>query len=219
MSTASVDYSFECGATKRRQSYLKVGKRLFDIAFVLAVIPFILPLVGIAAALLAMEGGRPFYWQHRVGREGRVFSMMKLRSMVPNADQMLDSYLASNPAARREWNEKQKLTNDPRITRLGSILRKTSLDELPQFWNVLIGEMSVVGPRPMMVDQQDLYPGTAYYTVRPGITGLWQISRRNTTSFASRTHFDAYYCRTVSLKKDLQIIIRTAFVMVRGTGC
>ncbi|MAC81905.1 MAG: sugar transferase [Rhodobacteraceae bacterium] len=219
MSTTSVDCSFDYARPKHRRVYQRLGKRLLDVCFVLLALPIVLPLVLLAAALLAMESGRPFYRQDRIGRNGRVFSMVKLRSMVPDADKMLAAYLEANPEALKEWSEKQKLTCDPRITRMGGLLRKTSLDELPQLWNVLMGDMSIVGPRPMMVSQKHLYPGTAYYSVRPGITGLWQISRRHTSSFAARTHFDAHYCRTISLKKDLQIILRTVTVVLRGTGC
>lgn len=219
MSTTSVDCSFDYAVPRHRRIYQKAGKRVLDICFVLMALPIVLPVVVVAACLLTLEGGRPFYRQDRIGRNGRVFSMVKLRSMVPHADRMLAAYLEANPEALAEWSEKQKLTNDPRITRLGGLLRKTSLDELPQLWNVLMGDMSIVGPRPMMVSQKHLYPGTAYYSVRPGITGLWQISRRHTSSFAARTHFDAFYCRTISLKKDLQIILRTVTVVLRGTGC
>lgn len=211
--------SHEGAWTSQRGMYPRIGKRLLDVSFVLLALPFALPLVIIAALLLIIESGHPFYFQDRIGKNGKVFRIMKLRSMVPNADKLLAEYLAGNPEAREEWDKKQKLENDPRITPVGSLLRKTSMDELPQLWNVLRGDMSIVGPRPMMVDQRDLYPGTAYYTVRPGITGLWQVSRRNSTSFAARTHFDAYYCRTVSLTKDIGIIMRTVTVVLRGTGC
>ena len=144
--------------------------------------------------------------------------MLKIRTMVANADAHLETYLAENPEARREWDEKQKLENDPRITRFGNILRKSSLDEMPQLWNVLKGEMSIVGPRPMMVDQQELYPGTDYYMLRPGVTGPWQISDRSQGSFAGRARFDAAYNKTLSLKNDLHILAGTAGVVLRCTG-
>lgn len=219
MSSTSVDCAHGFGRARPRRVYERPGKRIFDICFVLLALPIALPLLVVLAGLLMLQGGRPFFRQDRVGRNGRVFSMLKLRSMVPDADRMLAAHLDADPAAQREWTEKQKLTHDPRITRLGALLRKSSMDELPQLWNVLTGDMSIVGPRPMMVSQKHLYPGTAYYSVRPGMTGLWQISRRNSSSFAARAHFDAHYCRSMSLGKDLWIILRTAVVVLRGTGC
>ncbi|MEL6620131.1 MAG: sugar transferase [Pseudomonadota bacterium] len=199
--------------------YRAFGKRAFDIAFVLAVAPLGLTLVFMGALLSAVGGGHwPFYHQLRVGRGGKVFRMLKIRTMVANADAHLETYLAENPEARREWDEKQKLENDPRITRFGNILRKSSLDEMPQLWNVLKGEMSIVGPRPMMVDQQELYPGTDYYMLRPGVTGPWQISDRSQGSFAGRARFDAAYNKTLSLKNDLHILAGTAGVVLRCTG-
>lgn len=219
MSMLIIDYSDDCPKTRQRQLYFRFGKRGLDMLFVLLSLPLVVPLLLSAVILLALEGGKPFYRQKRIGKNGSVFNILKLRTMVQNADEMLEGYLADNPAARAEWDEKQKLEHDPRVTRLGRILRKTSIDELPQLWNVLIGDMSVVGPRPMMVNQRDLYHGQDYYTVRPGITGLWQVSRRNTTSFASRARFDALYCRTLSLKTDLKIIAQTVRVVLRATGC
>lgn len=198
--------------------YQHFFKRSVDIIFVLFALPIVLPLVLGLAALIACDGSSPLYVQKRVGRNGKLFTMWKLRSMVPNASAQLESYLTSNPAARREWDETQKLKNDPRITALGRTLRKTSLDELPQLFNVLKGDMSLVGPRPMLPVQQELYPGTAYYKLRPGITGLWQVSERNDSSFASRADFDASYSERLSLKTDLGVLFATAGVVLRGTG-
>ncbi len=198
--------------------YQHVFKRGMDVALVVLALPIVLPLVLGMAALIACNGGNPFYGQQRVGRNGKLFTMWKLRSMVPNASAQLEHYLADNPAARKEWDETQKLKNDPRITVFGRALRKTSLDELPQLFNVLKGDMSLVGPRPMMPDQQGLYPGTAYYTLRPGITGLWQVSDRNESSFASRADFDATYSEHLSFKTDLSVLFATAGVVLRGTG-
>ncbi len=145
--------------------------------------------------------------------------MWKLRSMVADADSLLEAHLAANPAARAEWDRSQKLRSDPRITVLGRIIRKTSLDELPQLWNVLRADMSLVGPRPMLPEQRILYPGTAYYALRPGITGFWQISVRNESSFAQRAKFDAAYLRQMSLKTDILVMLRTVRVVLCGTGC
>jgi len=182
-------------------------------------VPVVLPLVAILALLVALDGANPFYRQQRVGRNGKVFSILKIRTMVPDAEHTLEAHLASNADARREWDHKQKLSDDPRITRLGAILRKASLDELPQLWNVLRGDMSLIGPRPMMVEQRALYPGVAYYHMRPGITGLWQVSERNESSFAERATFDTAYYNDLSLKTDLSILARTVGVVLRGTGC
>jgi len=131
---------------------------------------------------------------------------------------LLEYHLRKDPEARREWDEAQKLKRDPRITRIGRFLRKSSLDELPQLWNVLKGDMSLVGPRPMMVDQEALYPGRAYFELRPGITGPWQVSDRNESSFADRARFDNQYLDSLSLSVDLTILFRTVAVVLRCTG-
>lgn len=198
--------------------YRNYLKRAFDIAFVMIIAVPVALVVGILALLIARDGSNPFYLQERVGRNGRIFSMVKLRSMVPNADLLLEAHLAENPEARAEWDERQKLEDDPRITGLGRLIRATSLDELPQFWNVLIGEMSVVGPRPMMVPQVKLYPGTAYYTMRPGITGFWQISERNESSFAERAFHDAHYDSRLTWGTDVRVIAQTVGVVITATG-
>jgi lipopolysaccharide/colanic/teichoic acid biosynthesis glycosyltransferase len=144
--------------------------------------------------------------------------MWKLRSMVKGADARLEAHLAADPTARREWERTQKLKSDPRITSFGCFLRKSSMDELPQLWNVLKGDMSLVGPRPMMLDQTHLYPGEAYYALRPGITGLWQVSERNASTFAERAHYDGQYEQNVTLAADLRILAATFRVVLRGTG-
>ncbi len=199
--------------------YRNGAKRVLDVLLVLAGAPIILPLVLILALLVMRDGHAPFYTQARVGRGGRIFRFWKLRTMVSDADARLAEYLANDPQAKAEWDHAQKLKNDPRITRIGSFLRKTSLDELPQLWNVLKGDMSLVGPRPMMPRQQVLYPGTAYYALRPGITGTWQISDRNQCSFAARAEFDADYEQSLSFARDVHILLSTVGVVLRGTGC
>jgi lipopolysaccharide/colanic/teichoic acid biosynthesis glycosyltransferase len=201
------------------RSYHRIFKRLLDIVLVTLSLPVVIPVVALMAVLVALDGSNPFYSQKRLGRAGRVFRMWKLRSMVPDADAHLARHLAEDPAARREWAVKQKLSRDPRITPIGRIMRKTSIDELPQLWNVLIGEMSLVGPRPMMVDQKPLYPGRAYYALRPGLTGPWQVSDRNACSFAERASYDTDYWRSVSLAEDVRLIAATVRVVLRGTGC
>lgn len=193
-------------------------KRVLDLALVLVSLPIVLPLVLVLAAVVALDGGKPFYRQIRVGKNGTTYTMWKLRSMVMNADQKLQAHLESNAEAKAEWDSTQKLKDDPRITRFGRFLRKSSFDELPQLFNVLIGDMSIVGPRPMLPEQEELYKGSAYFELRPGITGLWQISDRNETTFAARAEFDTAYYQQVSFKTDMSIILSTFRVVVRCTG-
>ena len=205
-------------APVRRGFYRNGGKRMLDIALVLLALPAVLPVVVLCALGVMLDGGSPFYAQLRVGRGGSLFKMWKLRTMVSDADRKLSQYLAENPEARLEWEVKQKLKDDPRITRFGQILRRLSLDELPQLWNVLRGDMSLVGPRPMMPDQQPLYPGHAYYLLRPGLTGSWQVSDRNASSFAARASYDDVYEREVSLAADFRIMLATVRVVLHATG-
>ena len=201
-----------------RGIYRRFAKQAMDVAAVLMSAPVVIPIVLILALLIARDGGRPFYSQFRVGKNGRPFRMWKLRTMVTDADARMTAYLDANPQARAEWDLNQKLRVDPRITRFGQILRKTSLDELPQLWNVFVGDMSLVGPRPMMLNQQAMYPGKAYYLVRPGVTGLWQTTDRNQTSFEARAEFDTMYNDSLSFAADLRIIFKTVGVVVKGTG-
>ncbi|MFA9229764.1 MAG: sugar transferase [Microgenomates group bacterium] len=198
--------------------YRNVVKRAFDMIAVAVAAPIILPIILLLALLVARDGGKPFYSQKRVGKGGKVYTMWKLRSMVQDADSKLEAYLDATPLARQEWNSTQKLKSDPRITRFGRLLRKSSMDELPQLWNVFKGDMSLVGPRPMMPEQQVLYPGRAYYALRPGITGLWQVSERNDSTFADRARFDAQYERDVSLQTDLGLLVATIRVVLNATG-
>lgn len=209
------DYSDK---SKRRNFYALYGKRPLDIFFVVLTAPVWAALVIFFAAIVMLDGRNPFYVQNRVGLGGRTFRMWKIRSMVSGADDLLGQYLAQNPASRAEWDEKQKLDQDPRITRIGRFLRKTSLDELPQFWNVLIGDMSLVGPRPMMTDQKAIYPGTAYYALRPGVTGPWQVSARNRSSFRERARYDEDYKQNCSLAADLSMVFKTVPVVLKGRG-
>jgi lipopolysaccharide/colanic/teichoic acid biosynthesis glycosyltransferase len=206
-------------AANRRGLYRNGGKRVLDVVLVLVAMPVVLPVIAVLAILIAATGGRPFFRQARIGRGGRVYRIWKLRTMVPDAEARLAAHLAADPAAAAEWARTQKLRRDPRVTPLGRILRRTSLDELPQLFNVLRGDMSLIGPRPMMVDQAPLYPGRAYYALRPGISGPWQVSERNATSFADRARFDDRYDRDLSLLTDLRLILATFRAVVRGTGC
>ena len=198
--------------------YRNFFKSVFDALIVLAAAPIVLPFVLIMAFLVALDGHNPFYSQVRIGRGGRHFRIWKIRTMVPNAEEKLEAHLASCEFAREEWNTTQKLKVDPRITRVGRVLRKLSIDELPQLWNVLNGTMSLVGPRPMMVEQQSEYPGRAYYRLRPGITGFWQVSARNESTFADRAGFDDAYDKEMSFSTDMKTLLKTVGVVLKGTG-
>ncbi len=204
--------------TEKPDVYSAFGKRAMDVLVILLTAPITVPLLIVTALLVAMDGYSPVYVQKRVGRNGRVFKMFKFRTMVPNADRRLEAYLQEHPEARAEWDHSQKLRNDPRVTRLGAILRKCSLDELPQILNVLSGDMSLIGPRPMMVDQTQLYPGRSYYWMRPGISGLWQVTDRNDTAFTARAQYDDRYYYNLSFANDCLIIAKTFVVVFRGTG-
>jgi len=200
-------------------AYRKHFKRAFDIAAIVVALPILLPLLMVLIAVVAMAGGgSPLYRQQRVGLDGKTFTMWKLRTMVPNADAALARHLLADPAARAEWTLTQKLKNDPRVTLLGGFLRRTSMDELPQLLNVLKGEMSLVGPRPILPEQAALYPGAAYYRMLPGITGLWQISARNESAFAERASFDNRYDSNLSFWTDLKTLFATLRVVARATG-
>lgn len=200
--------------------YGRYAKPVLDKLLILAVLPIALPIIALCALALWIESGQPFYTQQRLGRSGKRFSILKLRTMVRDADAVLESYLAANPAMRAEWDEMQKLKNDPRITRVGNFLRATSIDELPQIWNVLIGDMSLIGPRPMMPEQLEMYGDPkSYFALRPGITGLWQVSARNNSRFTYRNEVDGAYRRNLSLPMDLTILIKTFGVVLRRTGC
>ena len=207
------------GSKTRPWLYRSLVKRPLDLLAVLLASPVVLPLVLLLALVVMADGKNPFYAQKRIGRDGRIFRMWKLRSMVHDADQRLESYLAENPEARQEWDSTQKLRQDPRVTPVGRALRASSMDELPQLWNVLTGEMSLVGPRPMMPDQQPLYGGEGYYRLRPGITGFWQTAGRNRTTFAARAWYDDRYERSLSFGSDLAILLRTVSVVLGRTGC
>jgi exopolysaccharide production protein ExoY len=198
--------------------YRNAGKRIFETLLVLLSLPIVLPLTLLLAVPMMLQGERPFYSQARVGRSGRTFVIWKLRSMVADADARLMQHLRDTPAAREEWARHQKLRNDPRITSYGRLLRKLSLDELPQLLNVLKGDMALIGPRPFLPHQRAMYHGLAYYAMRPGVSGYWQVSDRHGAEFASRVYYDEKYDREMSLATDISIILRTLQVMLRGTG-
>jgi Undecaprenyl-phosphate galactose phosphotransferase WbaP len=189
------------------------AKRMLDLSLILLCAPLLIPIFAVLALMVRFGSRGPiFYAQSRLGYGGKPFRAWKFRSMVENADAVLARYLEKHPELRAEWDRDHKLKNDPRITRIGKFLRKTSLDELPQIWNVLRGEMSLVGPRPIVNDEISKY-GEVYelYTlVRPGITGLWQVSGRNNTSYEERLAYDRYYVLNWSCMLDVYILYRTA---------
>jgi exopolysaccharide production protein ExoY len=201
--------------------YARFGKRLFDILFVIAIAPLLLPVIAVLALMIRRDGGSAFYSQPRIGRNGETFRFYKLRSMVVDGDARLARYLEENPDQREIWTRTQKLENDPRVTPFGNFLRKSSLDELPQFLNVLLGDMSVVGPRPFLPDQEARYRaagGQAYFALRPGVTGLWQVGTRNKSSFEGRVKFDEAYKASFTFGMDLRVIFATFGVMASSTG-
>jgi lipopolysaccharide/colanic/teichoic acid biosynthesis glycosyltransferase len=216
------DFSDMTPVRSDRDFYASVGKRLFDLAVVILTAPLVVPVLALILLITALDGGRPIYRQRRIGRGGREFQCLKVRTMVHGADALLAALVRSDPQVAREWAENQKLTKDPRITAFGRMLRRTSLDELPQLWNVLNGTMSLIGPRPFTPDQRALYANGSvdapYFSMRPGISGLWQVSRRNAGSFAERAHYDEEYGLRQSLGFDLSILWRTVAVVLRATG-
>ncbi|MBC7925299.1 MAG: sugar transferase [Bryobacteraceae bacterium] len=196
-------------------------KRVVDVVVVLVAFLLTLPLFVLVAVAILLESGHPvFFRQQRVGRGDSRFDLWKFRTMVVDGDELLEGYLAENPEAAREWRVSRKLRQDPRVTRVGRLLRRTSLDELPQLWNILRGEMSIAGPRPI-VEQEIAQYGTVFplYTMaRPGLTGLWQVSGRNSISYPRRVELDRQYVQNWSPALDLWILWRTVGVVVQGTG-
>ncbi len=195
-------------------------QRIMDRVICLLAAPFAIVVGFVITLLIRLDGGPAFYSQRRVGRGGRSFNCLKFRSMVADADELLKDVLARDPVARAEWENYQKLARDPRVTPIGKLIRATSLDELPQLINVWRGEMSVVGPRPIMTDQIALYGEHFgdYCALRPGITGLWQIAGRNNCTFAERVRLDMEYARTRSVLRDIQIIFLTIPAVLAGEG-
>ena len=182
---------------------------------------FLLPFIASISFLVSFDSGFPvFFSQKRLGRGGRTFHIWKFRTMVNNSAQILDEYLASNPEVRREWSKSHKLRNDPRITRVGNFLRRTSLDELPQLWNVINGDMSLVGPRPIVNAEVEKYAKhfSMYVKTTPGMTGLWQVSGRNHTTYQERVALDAYYVRNWSVWMDIYLLAKTVAVVLTRHG-
>ncbi|MDG4594404.1 MAG: undecaprenyl-phosphate galactose phosphotransferase WbaP [Candidatus Contendobacter sp.] len=207
-----------------RNNLARRGPRILKRAFDLVMSGFLLlagaPVLICLASCIRRDGGSVFFGHWRIGRHGRPFRCLKFRTMVPNAEAVLEQVLATDPAARAEWDRDFKLKHDPRITPLGRLLRCYSLDELPQLWNVFKGEMSLVGPRPIVASELERYgeDSELYLETRPGITGLWQISGRNDTGYAERVHLDAWYAKNWSLWMDIVILLKTIRVVLRHDG-
>ncbi|MGO4833736.1 sugar transferase [Rhizobiaceae sp. 2RAB30] len=196
-------------------------KRGFDVVAATAGLIVLSPLFVLLALLVKLsDGGSIFYGHRRIGRGGRIFRCLKFRTMVPNGDKVLAAHFATNPESREEWEATRKLKNDPRVTRVGQVLRKLSLDELPQMLNILQGDMSIVGPRPVVKDELDIYGSCAvfYLKSRPGLTGLWQISGRNDVSYDSRVALDRHYVENWSFSADLLIIMKTIPAVCSSRG-
>jgi exopolysaccharide production protein ExoY len=195
-------------------------KRSFDILGALLLGVALTPLMVVVVLLLRAEGGPVIYRHRRVGRDGRVFECLKFRSMVPDADRVLRQLLDTQPELKAEWLRDHKLRHDPRITLMGRFLRRTSLDELPQIWNVVRGDMSLVGPRPVVREELMRYGRCLpiYLSAKPGITGLWQVTGRNNTDYRRRVALDVYYVRKQNLLLDLFILIKTMGVVLGGGG-
>lgn len=208
-----------------RQRATRVAKEqwllLLNQAIALVLVMLISPVLLVVAWMIWRRDGAPIFFGHyRVGRDGKLFKCLKFRTMLRNSEQALADLLRDDPVARAEWDRDQKLTNDPRITPVGDFLRRTSLDELPQLFNVLRGEMSLVGPRPVTFGELARY-GSArwhYLSVRPGITGLWQVSGRNNTTYEERVSLDRNYVEQRSLWLDASILFRTVAVVVTKDG-
>ena len=197
-------------------------KRVFDLISVVVILALFGWLMLVIAVAVRLSGGRKVIYGHtRIGRHGKPFQCLKFRSMVTNSDEVLRNLLANDPEARAQWERDFKLKDDPRITRIGRFIRKTSLDELPQLWNVIKGEMSIVGPRPVVQSEFDQYYAGArehYLSVCPGLTGLWQVSGRNDLDYAQRVELDKRYVENANVFGDFMIVMRTVKVMVVRRG-
>lgn len=210
----------DLGWSAVKQPKARRRKRAVDIVLGAALIVFFAPLMALIGLAVCLDGGPVFFGHRRIGPDGRKFRCWKFRTMVVNADQVLREVLSRDPALREEWESSFKLRKDPRITFVGRFLRACSLDELPQLFNVMRGDMSLVGPRPIVEAEIDRYGRkfSAYCACRPGITGLWQVRGRSDVSYARRVELDAQYANRWSLWLDLQILLSTVVVIVRRDG-
>ena len=211
-------YSSTNNLTKKFSLFIK---RSVDLLILLVSSPFVLPLVLVVSLLIKLSGPGPVFYGHkRIGKNGKEFKCWKFRSMVVDADKQLEKILAENPEMRAEWEKDRKFTNDPRVTKIGKFLRKTSIDEIPQFFNILTGEMSFIGPRPVTRPELAKYGSKADFilSVQPGLSGMWQISGRSDTGYEERITLDSYYIQNWSIWLDIWIIIKTIYVVLNGKG-
>lgn len=198
------------------------AKRVSDVLIAVIALLLLGPLILLICLAVKLQDGGPAFFAHRrVGQGRRFFKCLKLRTMFVDADERLRAILETSPAARAEWARDHKLRNDPRITPIGRVLRRASLDELPQFFNVLVGDMSIVGPRPIVEAEIRRYGHYIYEycSVKPGLTGLWQVSGRNDMNYRRRVAMDVVYCREKSIAMDLKIILLTIPAVLNGRGC
>jgi len=196
-------------------------KRCIDLGLLFVSSPLTVPLILIISVLVKCTSKGPVFYGHtRIGKNGKMIKTWKFRSMVVDADKRLKELLQTNPALKKEWEENQKLEHDPRITAIGTFLRKTSLDELPQFFNILLGQMSLVGPRPVVEAERKKYGDkfTYIFSVTPGLSGMWQISGRSSTGYDERITLDTFYIQNWSIWLDIWIILRTVLVVITGKG-
>ncbi len=205
-----------------RSTFNQFAKRTFDIVVSLLLLPLILPIIGILAYFIKKESpGDVFYAHNRIGKDGKIVPVMKFRSMYFDSKERLEELLANDPEIKKEWETNYKLKNDPRVTKIGDLIRRTSLDELPQIFNVLKGEMSLVGPRPVVADELEKYykESAEYYKmVKPGITGFWQVSGRSDTDYDFRVKIDTWYVYNWSLWLDIMVLIKTIRVVLLREG-
>ena len=204
----------------QRSFYERHGKRIFDVVLTLLLVIPSSPLILLIWIVQIFQKGPVIFGHKRVGSAGREFFCLKFRTMLPDAESRLQKLLAQDSRVRSEWERNQKLENDPRITKVGRFLRKSSLDELPQFWNVLRGDMSLVGPRPVTATELERYDSAArtYLALKPGVTGLWQVSGRNDVSYERRVALDQEYAARIGFWRDLSIVARTALVVFGANG-
>lgn len=200
--------------------YARFGKRGIDLALAVPMLISVLPIMTVLALLSSLDGGAPIFGHERIGQNGRRFKCLKFRTMRTNSAEVLATLLASNPEVAAEWARDYKLARDPRITRVGRWLRRTSLDELPQLLNVIRGDMSLVGPRPITEAELEKYEGhiSRYLALRPGMTGVWQVHGRGKVDYQQRVEMDARYAQTLSLSRDLWLVLLTTVVVFKRRG-
>jgi len=216
------NYNIEMdSAVKTDQPFAFAIKRIIDVVISVILVIMLAPLFLIIGILIKIEGGSVFFGSKRLGRSAQEFSCLKFRTMVPNAEHVLQDLLECNPEIKIMYETHRKIQNDPRITKIGKVLRTASLDELPQLINIIKGEMSLVGPRPILLDEADIYGKSQceiYYTIRPGLTGLWQVSGRNNMTFEKRVCLDMQYIKNWSLRNDIAILLRTFSAVLARKG-